>query len=250
MAENKGGDMVSIIIVTRNNKIPEINQTYKDIEVIVQSKGDIRTARQEGIKQSKGEYICFIDDDQVLPSHLLEECVKDCENGHDGVTWIERGYNANTFCELVIDYDKKLFHEAFDDDPIRGAAEPRFFKSEFVKRLDFDKLPPVTFELAGINKQIVGMGADIYFSFVTVYHHEPKTFRDLFSKFFRYGYYYFPALKLDPELVLNHSKPRRVYFKWEAFTDHPLLYVGLWYHYFIKATAALGGALWYLIRGL
>jgi len=254
--KNKGGHTVSIIVVTRDLTDEKLNkclrsisfQSYQDIELILEWKGDIQTARQNGIKRAKGKYICFVDSDQVLPKDLIMECEGYCRQGADGVTWTERSINLDTFCEKVIDYDKFLFHLQCDDDPIKGAAEPRFFKSDFVKKIDFYKLPPVTFELAGINKQIHDMGAKIWFIETIVHHHEPRTFRELFRKFFRYGYYYIPALKLDKELVLNHSKPRRSYYNLRAFTNHPTLYLGLWYHFLVKATGTLGGVIWYLVK--
>jgi glycosyltransferase involved in cell wall biosynthesis len=247
--------MVSIIICVRDLQDLKLQkclkslylQTYKHIEIILESEGSIVEARQRGIRKAKGEYICLVDADQVLPCCIIKKCVKLCENGWDGVTWTERGLENSTFCEKVIDYDKMLFHSAHDDDPIKGAAEPRFFKAEFVKRLDFSKLPPITFELTFINKQINDMGAKIAFSDEIVYHHEPRTFRELFRKFFRYGYYYIPSLKFDRETVLSHSKPRRVYFDLRAL-NRPVLYVGLWWHYFVKAIASSLGAIYYLLH--
>lgn len=249
--------MVSIIIVT-NKGLDDLKlskceksiaiQTYKDIQLFLIMGDTIANARRRGIMKATGEYICFVDSDQVLPPDLIEVCVKKCEQGFDGVTWTERALYTNTYCEKVIDYDKRLFHEDCDDDPIKGAAEPRFFKSEFVKRLDFDKLPPITFELSAINKQINDMGAKIAFTQDTVYHHEPRTFRELFKKFFRYGYYYFPSLRYNRELVINHSYPRRAYFKAKALKYDPFLYVGLWYHWLVKAVGATMGGLWWIIR--
>lgn len=248
--------MVSIVIVARDLKDKKLRKCYESIkhqtyrgviQVITETKGNIKQARVRGVCKAKGEYICFVDSDQVLSPRLIQDCVRECRSGWDGVTWVERALNPATFCEMVIDYDKQLFHNECDDDPIKGAAEPRFFKAKFVHRINWDKLPPITFELSAINKQINDMGARIKFIDTCAYHHEPHTFRELFSKFFRYGYYYIPSLKYNKELVLNHSKPRRVYFTSQALRK-PLLYVGLWYHYLVKAVAASGGAVWYLIK--
>jgi glycosyltransferase involved in cell wall biosynthesis len=222
-------------------------QTYLGIQVIIETEGSIVEARKRGIAKALGEYICLVDSDQVLPPNVIEDCVDICKI-YDGVTWAERALSPSTICEKIIDYDKMLFHNACDDDPIYGAAEPRFFKAEFIKNLDFSKLPPITFELSMVNKQVRDMGAKIAFAKnVVVYHHEPRTFRELFRKFFRYGYYYIPSLKYGKDLVINHSKPRRVYFN-PTSLQRPMLYVGLWYHYLIKASGAGLGALWYLCK--
>lgn len=222
-------------------------QTYTNIQLLLETEGSIREARERGIAAAQGEYICLVDSDQILPPDVLKGCVELCEKGYDGVTWTERALSPSTFCEKVIDYDKMLFHKACDDNPVYGAAEPRFFKREFLKNLRFDRLPPITFELSAINRQVKEMGAKIAFSDIVVYHHEPKTFWELSKKFFRYGYYYIPSLKYDKQLVICHSLPRRVYFRLTSFSN-PVLYAGLWFHYFIKAVASTLGGLWYLVK--
>jgi glycosyltransferase involved in cell wall biosynthesis len=249
--------MISIIIVARNLKDPKLAdclesismQTHKDYEVIIETEGTIQEARKEAIKRAKGEWICLVDSDQWLMPDLLDYCISLCEEGeYDGVTWTERAKSTDTFMEKVIDYDKKLFHAAQDDDPIKGAAEPRFFRASFLKQLDWDKLPPVTFELTFINKQVNDMGANIGFINKTLaLHNEPKNTIELFRKFFRYGYYYLPALAIDRGTILSHSSPRRVYFSLKAIS-HPILYWGLWYSYFIKAIASALGAISYYFR--
>jgi glycosyltransferase involved in cell wall biosynthesis len=245
--------VVSIVIVAREYDLKLARcmksiseQTYQDIQILLEMKGSIVEARQRGIAKAQGEYICLVDSDQILPPQLLMHCVSLAATGFDGVTWTERGLSPSTFCEKVIDYDKMLFHKAHDDDPLFGAAEPRFFKAQLLKRLDFSRLPPITFELSCINKQVRNMGARIVFSELVVYHHEPKTFRELFKKFFRYGFYYIPSLKYNKELVFRHSLPRRVYFRFTSFSN-PVLYVGLWYHYLVKGVASTMGAIWYLL---
>lgn len=244
--------MISIVIVTRDLKDPKLEkcltsiklQTFHNYEVIIETEGSIQEARRRGINKAKGEWICLVDSDQWLLPDLLVACFTKCKvYDLDGITWTERGMYKNTFMEKVIDFDKELFHGVCDDDPIRGAAEPRFFKAGYLKRLDWDKLPPVTFELTFINKQVTDMGAKIGFINKTLaLHHEPRNTKELFRKFYRYGYYYLPALAIDKETILCHSSPRRVYFSLKAVT-HPILYWGLWYHYLVKVVATTMGAI-------
>ncbi len=168
-----------------------------------------------------------------------------CENeGFDGVTHFERSkIHKNTFVERVISYDKWIFHSAQDDDPIHGTAEPRFFKLEYVRRIDFLDNPPITFELAIINLKINQMGARIKFIDASIYHYETSTFWQVARKFFRYGFYYLPALKRYPHLVLHHSAPRRSYFSLRAL-KHPLLFTGLFALYGVKGLATCSGIIY------
>ncbi len=237
-------------------------QNYKNVEVIITdsfSKDNTKAvarkftdkiidaeslalARKKGVDLARGKYIFFLDSDQILNPDTVEKSVRVCEDeGFDGVTHFERSkIYKNTFVERLINYDKWIFHSEQDDDPIYGTAEPRFFKAEFAKRIDYLDNPPITFELAIINLKMNQMGARIKFLNVYIYHYETSTFWQVARKFSRYGFYYIPALKRYPNLVIHHSGPRRSYFSKRALT-HPFLLLGLFALYAVKGVAALCG---------
>jgi glycosyltransferase involved in cell wall biosynthesis len=263
---------VSIIVPTYNSgrTLEEcltalINQCYKNIEIIITDSyssdktkeiarrftdkiidaESLALARQKGVGLAEGKYILFLDSDQIIEADTIERSVRACEEeGFDGVTHFERSkIYKNTFVERLINYDKWIFHSEEDDDPIYGTAEPRFFKAEFIKRIDFLDNPPITFELAIINLKINQMGARIKFIDAYIYHYETSTFWRVARKFFRYGFYYIPALKRFPNLVIHHSAPRRTYFAARAFR-HPFLLLGLFVLYGVKGLATLCGIIY------
>lgn len=243
-------------------------QTYKNIEIIIMdsysqdktldiakcygikivSAPTLASARKVGVNISKGEYIFILDSDQLLDSNVIEKCVKTCEDeGFDGVTLFEKTLAIkNTFVEKVIAYDKEIFHSLHDDDPIRGTAIPRFFRASFLKNIEFEKNPPITFEHTIIHHKIVQMGAKIKFVDAYIWHHEIATIREIAHKFFRYGYYYIPAYKLNRKIAIYHSMPRRTYFHYRALRN-VILFIGLFYVYIIKAIAASLGVLKYFL---
>lgn len=245
-----------------------VSQTHKDIELIIidSSSTDatlaiakeynakilqadsLALARKVGVEASNGKYIFLVDSDQTLDPDTVEKCMTVCEKeGFDAVTLFEQSkIIRNTFAERVIAYDKWLFHSLHDDDPIHGTAIPRFFKAEHMKKIDFLNNPPITFEHSMIHNEIIKMGAKVKFIDSHIYHYETPTFRDVFKKFKRYGYYYMLALKKDASLVLHHSLPRRSYFTLKAFTK-PLLLVGLFYLYFVKGVATVCGIICYFV---
>lgn len=267
--------LVSVNIATFNSEKTLVKcldsvkgQTYKDIEIIVMdSYSKDRTveiakkagakivfaptlacARQAGADASSGDYIFILDSDQIIEPDVIEKCVRACEEeSYDGVTLFEKSLiTKNTFVEKVIAYDKEIFHSLHDDDPVKGTAIPRFFRSSFFKRVEFDKNPPITFEHTIIHRKIVQMGAKIKFIEAFIWHHETTTIREVARKFFRYGYYYIPAYKFDKELAIHHSLPRRTYFHYKAFRN-PVLFAGLFYVYSVKAASAALGAMKYLL---
>lgn len=261
--------LVSVIVPTYNSSrtLDEClealkNQEYKNIEIIVAdsfSKDNTKDialrynakiidaetlalARKKGVELSQGKYTLFLDSDQVIALDTVKRSVEACETeGYDGVTHFERSkIYKNTLVERLINYDKWIFHSEEDDDPVYGTAEPRFFKAEFVKKIDFLDNPPITFELAIINLKMNRMGARIKFIDAYIYHYETSTFRQVAKKFFRYGFYYIPALKRFPNLVIHHSALRRTYFTCRAL-KHPFLLFGLFVLYGIKGLATFCG---------
>ncbi len=80
--------LVSIVVPTCKNKPGMTNpvdrcltmlalSTYKNIEIICVDEGKERSEQRNiGIKQAKGEYILYLDDDQYVSSKLLAECVE------------------------------------------------------------------------------------------------------------------------------------------------------------------------------
>lgn len=245
-------------------------QTYPGIEIIVMDSDSkdgtldiarsygakiifaptLALARDAGARASSGEYIFLLDSDQILNGDVIQRCVQACEDeGFDGVTCFEKSLlTKNTFVERVIAYDKDIFHSLGDDDPVKGTAIPRFFRASFFKKVNFRENPPITFEHTIIHHKIVEAGARIKFIDAYIWHHETTTIREVARKFFRYGYYYIPAFKFNKKLAIYHSLPRRTYFHYKAFKN-PVLFMGLFYIYFVKAFAAASGAFVYLLRG-
>lgn len=244
------------------------NQSYKNIEIVIMDSHSkdktleiagsygakivfaptLATARKAGADSSFGEYIFIVDSDQVLEPDVVERCVRACEDEkYDGVTLFEKSLiQKGTFVERVIAYDKEIFHSLEDDDPVKGTAIPRFFRASYFKKVEFEKNPPITFEHTIIHKKIADMGAKIKFIDAYIWHHETTTIREVARKFYRYGYYYIPAYKFNKELAIRHSLPRRTYFHYKALKN-PVLFVGLFYVYFVKAASAFLGACAYIM---
>lgn len=271
---NRTHPLVSINIATYNSEaslkrcLDSVkSQTYGNIEVIIMDSyskdktleiaksfgakivfaDTLALARKAGSDASNGEYIFILDSDQILDSDVIEKSVRVCQDeGYYGVTLFEKSLIIeNTFVERVIAYDKEIFHSLHDDDSLWGTAIPRFFRASLFKKIEFQKNPPITFEHTIIHHKMIEMGAKIKFVNAYIWHKETATVKEVARKFFRYGYYYIPAFKFNKSIAIHHSLPRRTYFHYSAFKN-PILFIGLFLLYFVKASSAALGALMYL----
>jgi len=214
----------------------------KRFNASIYSADSLSEARSEGIRKSRGDYIFLVDSDQFLSNNLIEKCVDLCESKQFGaITLFERSVlTKHTLAERVMAYDKELIHESRDDHAYYGAAIPRFFKSEILKKVEL--LPGLlTFDHNMLYVAALTGGIRVGFLEAYIYHHEPSSWSDIVRKFVRYGYYYHSAFRTNSKLVVYHSMPRRVYFSRRATRD-PKLFAGLFMLYSLKALASMCGA--------
>jgi hypothetical protein len=178
----------------------------------------------------------------VIDKDVISRCVEASQRqGFDAITLFERSIvRENSFVQRVLAYDKWIIHTNRDDDINFGAAIPRFFKAEVLKKA---KCPPglITFDHNLLYAAAFGSGGHVGFLEAYIYHHEPSSWSELARKFFRYGYYYIPAFRANGRLVAFHSLPRRAYFT-KNVVKEPSMLGGLFILYLIKVLASAVGA--------
>lgn len=265
--------LVSVNIPTYNSSLTLAEtlesvrkQTYPNIEIIVadgHSRDDtLKIARKYGAKifyaqelgrarfkafsKSQGKYILFFDSDQIMDKDLIAKCVEKCQKTNcDALTLSERSIiRKGTLVEKLIAYDKFIIDSLKDDDAIFGTAVPRFFKAEILRGIVWPKELSV-FDHTGIFLEVIKKGAKVeYLASPSLRHYEVSAWRQFFKKFYRYGLYYFDALKNYPGPVIAHSFPRRVYFTKVAL-NKPHYFFGLLALYIVKGIAAFIGIISY-----
>ncbi len=204
-------------------------------------------ARRRGVFNSHGKYVLLVDSDQILTPTLIERCVELCEKEDvQAVTLFELSFKGEgSFLEKVLGYDKWLFHTLEDDHPIFGTAIPRFFCRDFLTQINWPS-NLVSFDHNIIYYEVTRRHAKVRFLKEYLLHSEPRSWSEFMKKFYRYGYYYIPALQTNSQVVLSHSLPRRAYFTRRAL-ERPTLFPGLFVVHIVKGLATMTGIIAFLL---
>lgn len=161
--------LISVVVLTRNSArtlnscLDSIdNQTYKNTEVVVvdnkskdatidiaerhsakiiRSEQRLLAAKYLGFTTSKGDYILYLDSDQILRANALERTI-DIIDDYDMMCFEEESYKPQTLLEKLLDADRKLIndHALLQLDPLKGVLIPRFYRTD-VLRSAFQKIP-------------------------------------------------------------------------------------------------------------
>lgn len=73
---------VEVILVDDGSQIP-YKTDYKWVKVIRKKNGGCASARNRGLKVAKGEYVSFLDADDMVPVYFVEKLLKKAEGGYD-----------------------------------------------------------------------------------------------------------------------------------------------------------------------
>lgn len=133
---------IELIIVDSQSTDDTINIAQKYSARIVNTDWKLLGARYLGFGKSKGEYILYLDSDQLLYLDTIERSVTSVDS-YDMLCLEEESYAPNSFLQKLIDADRKLVH-SFPDlhlDPLRGVMIPRFYKRTLLE-IAFKKIGP------------------------------------------------------------------------------------------------------------
>lgn len=237
------GKLVSVTIPTFNSEktleetIKSVKaQTYKNIEIIIidsyskdktleiakkfnvkiiMCKGGLLEARIAGAKKSKGEYILFLDSDQILEKTAIERAIEKMKD-YDYLWFYERSYNKEKFLPSLYDADRILVQKYLDE----GVVMPRFFKRNLLLKA-LNNIPKEHVSICGAQDHIVtsyevkklskNMG-DVENA---VFHIEPANLIKLFKKQYRWGKTTrdFYERNVYRELIIKKNRPRK--FRWK-----------------------------------
>lgn len=216
--------LVSVTIPTYNSGktlekclVSIMNQNYQNIEVIVvdsqsvdrtieiaekygaeivQIEGKLLEARYMGLELSRGDFLLFMDSDQILKNnHVLSDGVKLTQDSElDMLILEEFSYEPNNWLEKLFESDRKFLHEnaSIHLDPVRGVMLPRFFRREILEKA-FSAIPKEIMPVVVCHDHAI-----IYFEAYkvsqkvrvlpdSIYHIEPSSVIEMIKKNYRYG---------------------------------------------------------------
>ncbi|MEM2500941.1 MAG: glycosyltransferase family A protein [Candidatus Bathyarchaeia archaeon] len=246
--------LVSVIIPTYNSEktigiclrsIEE--QTYPNIEVIVvdnyskdgtqkiaekygarvlQLKAERTRAKNFGLREARGKYVCFIDSDMELAKNVIEECVELMESDEKigGIIIPERSI-GNSFWVRVRDFERSFYAGT-------EVESARFFRRDLAERAGGFNEEIIAFEESTLPQKIEKMGYNVKARIsAEILHHEEDF--SLFGWLRKKFYYGETAPKYKREFSeyadsqMNIFRRLSIFLKNRRFFSNPLLALGV-----------------------
>ena len=200
--------LVSIIIPTYNSGdtlelcLKSIkNQSYKNIEVIIvdnysqdetetiakrykvkffKIKGSLSTAKRYGITQAKGDFIFFLDADQILERDAVEICVSICLNRRVDALEISESSIASNFWGKCIALSRNIFEGSEIVLP-RFLSRKVFEKLKIAQGLLFGEDYAIYLELRHLGLKLIRVKKCL------IKHFEDTSLKSMIKKYYKYG---------------------------------------------------------------
>ena len=188
------------------------NQTYKNIEIIivdsyskdrtlkiakeldcevVMCSGGLLEARIVGAEKSRGDYVVFLDSDQILSPETIEKCVEKIKD-YDCLWLYERAHNREKWLPSLYDADRVLVQKHLEEDVVL----PRFFKKDLLIKA-MKEIPSEIYDVCKAHDHLIlrneffkvskRMGQVGDYSSPAVEHMEPSSIPTLIKKQYRWG---------------------------------------------------------------
>jgi glycosyltransferase involved in cell wall biosynthesis len=194
---------------------------------VINIPGALLEARIKGAHLSEGEYILFLDSDQVLHPKAIEWLIEGIEKGkHDAMWLYERAYNRDKWVPRLYDADRIIVQEYIKEDVVL----PRFWKKDLLLKA-MDNIPTSIFpfcyshdhlfifkEFQKISTNIGHVGTE---KEPAVEHNEPDSLKNIWKKQYVYGITtrQLKEKGVYPELIKTRHSFRKFHAKrpWSSF---------------------------------
>jgi glycosyltransferase involved in cell wall biosynthesis len=158
--------------------------------IIIQRKCNPALARNIGVANSTGNYVLFLDSDQVLSANVIEECVEKSATGEAGMVRIPEVFIGKGFwshCSAVWKNSYGKVERAYWHKRNITRGEPRFFAKGQVVQAGMFKNGLLWGEDYDLYNRMNKMKIKEATCESEVYHFEPTSVGKILLKLFRYG---------------------------------------------------------------
>jgi glycosyltransferase involved in cell wall biosynthesis len=158
--------------------------------IVIKQKCNPAAARNTGIASSTGQYVLFLDSDQVLSTNIIEECVEKSATDNAGMVRIPEVFIGKGFwshCSAVWKNSYEKVEQAYWHRWNITRGEPRFFVKEQIVRAGMFNDRLLWGEDLDLYKRMNKMRIKEATCKSELYHFEPTSIGEILSKLFRYG---------------------------------------------------------------
>ena len=180
---------IEIVLIDSHSKDRTLEIAKKYGVKVFSCKGKLLEARILGAIKSRGEFVLFLDSDQILERTAIERAVKKMKN-FDSLWFYERSFNRNKWLPSLYDADRMLTQTYWEPD--EDIVLPRFFRRKLLLKA-FSRIPKKYINICGAQDHIVTwhefkqVSRRIGEVENAVQHIEPDSFIKLFKKQWRWG---------------------------------------------------------------
>ena len=204
--ENQTYPSCEVVIVDNfsNDTTLEIAKEFK--AKMLRRKSNAALARNIGVANSIGQYVLFLDSDQVLSPTVVEECVEKCKKEEAEMVRIPETFIGKGFWGYCSAVWKNYYQKA---EQLYGATknilsgEPRFFVREQINRVGMFDITLIWGEDYDLHERLKAVNAKEAMCASSVYHYELASLRGILAKNLHYGRYMPAFIRQAPKHILS-----------------------------------------------
>jgi glycosyltransferase involved in cell wall biosynthesis len=157
---------------------------------IIQKKCNPALARNLGVTNSHGEFVLFLDSDQILSKGLIDECVHLCTAENAGMVWIPEVFSGHDFwgsCSAVWKNSYERVDRLYGSSKDLIHGEPRFFCKEKLICVGMLDTALLWGENYFLFRKLKSAGVKEAFCRSEIYHDDFESLKEILIKNLRYG---------------------------------------------------------------
>jgi len=188
--QNQSYPLHETIVVDNFSTDNTIKTAKKFGAKVIQQKSNPALARNIGIANATGEYVLFLDSDQVLSRSLINECVEKCKDSKVGMLRVPEVFVGKGFwsvCSAVWKNYYERVEQLYVTSENLIRSKPRFFIKEQVIRVGMFNTVLLWGEDDDLYSNLKKISVEEALAKSKIYHYEVTSIKQILTKNIRYG---------------------------------------------------------------